>query len=71
MIELWVQLVAWFLLVIVPGGNPWPEILGPYEYAECLAVKEYLNRRGYELSSCELMPLPQPDAVYLEVPFIP
>ncbi len=64
-------LVAWFLLVLVPGGNPWPEILGPYDRSECEPVKEYLDRRGYEISSCELLPLPQPDAVYLPVPYLP
>lgn len=66
------MLVAFFLFVLIPGSmQEWPEELGPYEHEECLAVKEFLDRRGYEISSCELMPLPQPDAVYLVVPALP
>ena len=62
--------IAWFLCVIV-SWQEWPVLLGPYEKSECLAVKEYLDRRGYEVGSCGLMPLPQEDARYEQVPFIP
>lgn len=62
-------LLAFYLLVMIPTQE-WPVVLGSYEKEECLSVKEYLIRRGYELSSCELMTL-QEDAHYIQVPYLP
>ena len=64
------MLIAYFLFIIVTWQE-WPMTAGPYTLEECYAVKEYLDRRGYELSSCEVMSVPQEDAVKLEVPYIP
>lgn len=64
------MLVAFFLFVMIPVQE-WPEELGPYTWEECFAVQEYLNRRGYDTTTCSVMPLPQPDAIYLEVPYLP
>ena len=64
------MLIAFFILVMVPP-QPWPMLFGPYEEDECHAVFDFLNRRQYDLSSCTLLPLPQPDAVYVSLPFIP
>ena len=63
-------LIAYFLLIMIPPQE-WPMMAGPYELEECLDVKEFLDRRGYELSSCELLPLPQDDAILLHVPYLP
>ena len=62
--------IAYFLLVIVTWQEH-PVMLGAYDLSECLAVKEYLDRRGYEVSSCEILSYPQEDAKKLEVPHIP
>ncbi len=64
------MMVAWFLLVLVPWQE-WPVMLGPYTVEECFWTQEYLDRRGYVESSCEVMIHPQKDAVRMEVPFIP
>jgi len=64
------MLIAYFLLILV-SWQEWPVVAGPYTIDECFAVKEFLDRRGYEVSSCEVMPHPQPDAVMLVVPYLP
>lgn len=60
-------LVAYFLLALLPD-QAWPHMLGPYSYAECHDTLEFLVRRDIEVSSCELLPLPQPDAVSVHQP---
>lgn len=64
------MLIAYFLLVMV-SFQEWPMLLGPYDYQECLGVKEFLIHREYELEGCANLPLPQPDAYYLQVPYLP
>lgn len=54
-------IVAYFLLVILPAQD-WPKMLGPYTYEECHDNLEFLLRRNYDVSRCELLPLPQVDA---------
>lgn len=61
------SLVAYFLLVIVPT-QAWPLMLGPYDYEACHETLEFLLRRDYEVSRCELLPLPQVDAVAFRQP---
>ena len=63
-------LVAFFLLIVVPW-QPHPFMAGPYTISQCFDVREYLERRGYEVSGCEFMAVPQEDAVQLKVPYIP
>jgi hypothetical protein len=62
--------IAFFLLIMV-AEQEWPMVAGPYNIDECLTVQEFLVRRGYEVSACESMSLPQDDAVKLEVPYLP
>jgi hypothetical protein len=62
--------VAYFLFIIVTWRE-WPVEVGPYTLEECHSVKEFLDRRGYEVSGCEVMSVPQEDAVKLEIPHIP
>lgn len=64
------MLIGYFLLVIV-STQPWPIMFGPYTHSECLDTLDYLKRLDYEVSSCEVLPLPQPDAVYRRIPFVP
>lgn len=61
------MLVAYFLLVLLPD-QAWPHLLGPYSDEECHATLEFLVRRNLEVSACELLPLPQPDAVAFSQP---
>ncbi len=64
------MLIAYFIFVMV-AFQEWPLTLGPYDYQDCLAVKEFLIHRDYDLEGCVVMPLPQPDAHYLPVPYLP
>ena len=64
------MLIGYFLLVIVVFQE-WPEILGPYTQEECMTEKEFLVNRGYEVSGCELLPIPQEDAKLINVPYLP
>jgi hypothetical protein len=64
------MLIAYFLFVLVPT-QPEPEMLGPYTYEECHAVDEFLSRLQYETSGCSQLSIPQDDAVYLAVPYLP
>jgi hypothetical protein len=64
------MLVAYFILIMI-SSQEWPMMAGPYTYEECLSVKEFLIRRDYDVSGCELLPLPQVDAVSLEIPSLP
>lgn len=61
---------AYFLLVVV-SYQEWPVMLGPYTLDDCLSVKEYMDRRGYEVSSCEWLSIPQEAAVSLQIPYLP
>ena len=63
-------LMAYFLLILLPE-HEWPAMFGPFEYEECRAVFEFIDRQNLESSGCVLLPLPQEDAVYVTVPFIP
>lgn len=60
--KFFMMLIAYFLLVILPDQS-WPQLLGPYTQEECHTTLEFLVRRNVEVSGCELLPLPQPDAV--------
>lgn len=64
------MLIAYFVLVIV-STQDWPKLLGPYTYEECHAVDEFLSRMQYDTSGCTILPLPQDDALYATVPFLP
>jgi hypothetical protein len=64
------MLIAYFLLVMLTTRE-YPELLGPYTYEECHAVDEFLSRLNYETSGCSILSVPQDDAVYLEVPYLP
>lgn len=61
---------AYFLLIIITGQE-WPVMAGPYSIEECFAELEFLVRRGYEVSSCEFMSVPQEDAIPLQIPYLP
>lgn len=50
---------AYFMLVLLPDQT-WPHVLGPYSFDEHHETLEFLLRRNYDVSSCELLPLPQP-----------
>lgn len=63
-------LVAYFFAVMLPDRE-YPLLVGGYaEWAECASVREWLDQRGYETSSCGLMPLPQ-EAIKLSVLELP
>lgn len=64
------MLIAYFLLVIVTTQDH-PKVLGPYTYEECHAVDEFLSRLQYETSGCGLLPVPQEDAEWIPVPYLP
>jgi hypothetical protein len=64
------MLISFFLFVLV-SWQQWPITLGPYTHEECLTVKEFLDRKGYDVSSCGIMSVPQEDSIKLEVPYIP
>jgi hypothetical protein len=68
MIEM--PIMAFYFAVMVLSQG-WPVMIGPYsEWAECASVREYLDRRGFETGSCELMPIGQ-EAKRLEVIDLP
>lgn len=59
----------YFSLMVVM--QEWPVLIGPYrEWSECASVREFLDRRGYETSACELMPMGQ-EAEHLNVIDLP
>jgi len=62
------MLIAYFILVFA-NSQTWPVMLGPYDYEECHAIFDHLNRRHYDLSGCGTLPLPQPDAFRLRISF--
>jgi hypothetical protein len=48
------------LLMMHSGDLDVPILAGPYDdWSQCASVREYLDRRGYETSDCELMSIPQ------------
>ena len=63
-------LFAYFLFIIV-SYQEWPITAGPYTIEECFSELEFLVRRGYEVSSCEFMSVPQEDAILLLIPYLP
>lgn len=55
------RIVGWSVPVMVPEQD-WPVMVGPYkDWEECNAVREFVERRGYETGRCELIGLPLPD----------
>lgn len=63
-------LIAYFLLIMIPEQE-WPNLYGPFTREECREVFEFINQHQYVSSGCVILPLPQPDAVMVTVPFIP
>ena len=64
-------LVAYYFSLLVTW-QAWPMTIGPYDtWEECASVREYLDRRGYETTSCGPMPYPQDGSLRLEVIDVP
>lgn len=60
-----------FYFALVLMSQDWPILVGPYpDWSACASVREFLDRRGYETGSCELLPIDQ-DAKHLEVIDLP
>lgn len=63
-------LMAFYFSIMIMTQE-WPLLIGPYSvWDDCASVREFLDRRGYETGSCELMPMGQ-DAKHLEVIDLP
>ena len=53
------MLVAWFLILILPGQDH-PVLRGPFlAITDCLEVRLYFESEGHLTGGCELMSLPQ------------
>lgn len=64
-------MIVGFYFAVMLATQDWPLLIGPYEeWGQCASVREYLDRRGYETSTCAPMPMGQ-DALYLNVIDIP
>ena len=63
------MIIAWFLSIMV-SWQVYPLIAGPYTLEECYAVREWLDRRGYDTDDCTMMSVEQ-EAVKLEVGYLP
>ena len=64
-------MVMAFYFSVLLVTQTWPVLIGPYqEWAQCASVREYLDRRGYETSACEPMPMGQ-EARQLNVVDVP
>lgn len=65
------KIIAFYFSLLVNWQDN-PLVIGPYEtLEECMSVREFVDRRGYETDYCSQLPYPQDGSMLLEVGFIP